>query len=108
MDLQDWASATMYALSQYTMVAPLTNGDWQAWGAIFYNSPSLDALNPPNPYDFTDWVSWGQRLSDSLQNSSGAPNSATSSAGTSPTAAFIIAQNGNYLQTQSSNFLATQ
>lgn len=73
MQLQPWADSVVAALGQYSnTITPLTGNDWQSWGLMFQNDPSLSTLDPPNPYAFTDWVDWGQRLVDSLGSASGA------------------------------------
>lgn len=74
MELHAWANGVVSALGQYSNVMnPLIGDDWQSWGMMFMNDPNLTALNPPNPYDYSDWVPWGERLADALGNASGAP-----------------------------------
>lgn len=70
-DLQTWANGVSYALSQYSTISNLSDGDWRAWGMMFFNNPVLDALTPPNPYAFDDWRQWGERLSESLSHARG-------------------------------------
>jgi hypothetical protein len=75
MDVLDWASATVYSLTNYVNIAPLEDpSQWQSWGQLLVNSPTLGLLAPPNPYDFTDWVPWAQRVSDALASATGASN----------------------------------
>lgn len=108
MDLVPWTDAVNYTIGQYTNVSEMQGTDWQAWGCIFYNSPSLGALNPPNPYDFDDWITWGQQLALSLQNASGAAGSGGSGGGTSATTRNITDQHSFQLCTQQYQTIVTQ
>jgi hypothetical protein len=99
MDLLDWASATMYSLTNYVNVAPLEDPtQWQSWGQILVNSPTLGLLAPPNPYDFKDWEPWAQRVSDALASGSGSANVGIV---VPPGFAFLVAQTQQVIQTQS-------
>jgi len=71
MDLQAWAHGVCSQLTNYSTVSNLTGEDWRAWGMMFFNNPVLDALSPPNPYQFDDWREWGERLGESLSNARG-------------------------------------
>lgn len=73
MQLPEWADAVAYALLNYPNVTPLQGGNWQAWGMMFFNDPSLNSLGPPNPYAFTDWQLWGEQLVASLNSAPGSP-----------------------------------
>lgn len=115
MTLKDWADGTMYVLSQYSLVSELRDADWQSWGMAFHNIPSLSPLNPPDPYQFTDWQEWGKRLMEAfgpadgiLSNNGLTGSSATGGAGSSATAAFLITQNNINLIAQNGNFIVTQ
>ena len=61
--LQEWSQQTMLVLDQFTVVFALQGEDWQGWGMLFFLNPSLDSLNPPNPYLYTDWREWAEHLS---------------------------------------------
>lgn len=100
MQLQPWADAVVAALGQYSnTITPLTGEDWQGWGIMFLNDPSLSTLDPPNPYAFTDWVDWGQRLTDALGNASGAQSPVVFTKGiiAHPTLSFLIDHNNNFI-----------
>jgi hypothetical protein len=71
MDLHTWANGVSLALAQYSTISNLSGDDWRGWGMMFFNNPVLDALNPPNPYQFDDWREWGARLGESLSNARG-------------------------------------
>jgi hypothetical protein len=104
MALDDWEVAVMYTLGDFMPVPTAPMDDWQHWGLFIFQYPLLAPLNPPNPYEFTDWVSWGERLvdalsdADSLLGSGGSPGQK---------GRFIISQQGQDIQTQSGFFLAT-
>jgi hypothetical protein len=71
MELQAWANGVALAAQQYSSISHLSGEDWRGWGMMFFNNPTLDALNPPNPYFFEDWKEWGSRLSETLSNARG-------------------------------------
>jgi hypothetical protein len=100
MQLQPWADAVVSALGQYSnCITPLVGNDWQSWGMMFLNDPSLSTLGPPNPYAFHDWVNWGQRLYDALGNASGAQSPLRFNRG-------IIDHNRNFLVDHFGNFIS--
>jgi hypothetical protein len=66
MTLHGWADATLSVMNQYPGLAPLYGENWQDWGSLFYNSPTLGLLGPPNPYAYDDWQDWAQGLISSL------------------------------------------
>ncbi|MBS2011041.1 MAG: hypothetical protein JST01_28575 [Cyanobacteria bacterium SZAS TMP-1] len=68
MELPEWAAATTLALANYASPAILVGKDWQSWGAAITRDPRLTALNPPDPYQFSDWREWGCRLIEALNN----------------------------------------
>jgi hypothetical protein len=106
MDLLDWASATMYSLTNYVNVAPLEDpSQWQSWGQILVNAPTLGLLSPPNPYDFTDWRPWAERVSDALSSATG---SANVGAIVPQGKAYLIAETGQALQTFSGQTIVLQ
>ena len=71
MGLGDWANAVLQVTHLYVTIVPF-DGDWQSWGLQFSDSPTLGSLNPPGPYDYTDWRDWGRKLAESLGNATGA------------------------------------
>jgi hypothetical protein len=100
MDLNTWADAAIAAIINYPDAWPLVGSDWQAWGMLFFTDPYLSRLDPPNPYDFTEWQPWGERLSDTMSQASGSPSRVNS-------ASNIVTQSNNPIATQSGNFLIT-
>lgn len=75
MSLSQWADAAVTAIINYSDAWPLVGSDWQSWGMLFFVDPYLSRLDPPNPYDFSDWQLWGERLSDAMSQASGSPGS---------------------------------
>ncbi len=71
MELRDWADATATVIGQYSDAYALQDEDWQRWGMLFFNSPQLGTLHPPNPYEYTTWQDWGIKLAESLMNARG-------------------------------------
>lgn len=115
MSLQDWADAATYSIINYPNSWQMQNGEWQSWGMIFFLDPYLSRYDPPNPYDFTDWMDWAKRLADSMSAAPGSPSGGIGPGGTPPgppptppPVTFIIAQTGAVLTTQSGNNLITQ
>lgn len=74
--LREWSDAVVYAASQYANISQLEGDDWQAWGTVFFNSPQLGNLHPPDPYAFGSWQEWGEKLSDALGSSRGSQSRA--------------------------------
>jgi hypothetical protein len=100
-DLVTWSQQVIYCVEQYSNIAPLENAkEWQVWGMLFVNDPTIGQLGPPNPYWYSDWIIWGQQLSTALDNASGALQSLDSgyisTGGGSP----VMAQGGDWIQTQ--------
>lgn len=108
MTLQEWCDGTTYALGNYTSVTALQGDDWQDWGMFFFNNPQLVTLGPPNPFEFTDWVDWAERLADAINNAAGLQQSGNSPTPPLPTGSFIITQLGSFIQAQSGAFIVTQ
>lgn len=107
MDLQAWADAATYSMINYPNSWQM-QGDWQDWGTIFFNDPFLSRYDPPNPYDYQDWVEWAKRLADSMAAAPDSPNGGASGPGPSPSANFLITQDSRFITTQSGNFIVTQ
>lgn len=106
-DLNVWADAVAMAMHQYPSMYGLVGDDWQRWGMVFFNNPSLDNLNPPNPYHFTRWQDWGQRLADALNAAPDAPTFPGNPSGPAG-GAYIMAQTGAFIKAQTGQFLTTQ
>lgn len=106
MELRDWVDGTNYALGQYTSVIDMADDDWQLWGMFFFNNPQLVILGPPNPYEFSDWEPWAERLADAINNAG------QSSSGPPPippitNGKLLITFSGNFIETASGQFLTT-
>ena len=105
-DLMTWADQVVYALGNYANIAQLTDPkDWQRWGMLFLNAPTLAVLVPPNPYSFpeTQWVLWGQQLSEALGAASGSSGGAAGGTGGGIVpggGAAILTQGGAWILTQ--------
>lgn len=66
MELLDWASQVVLDLDAYGAFGRLQDpARWQDWGVQFLNNSSI-GRNLPNPYGFTDWREWAERLVGSL------------------------------------------
>lgn len=66
MELLDWASQVILDLDSYGAFGRLQDpARWQDWGVQFLNNSSI-GRNLPNPYGFTDWREWAERLVGSL------------------------------------------
>lgn len=67
LSLLDWASQAVTDLSPFGIYGRLENENaWQDWAAQFLNSISL-GRNIPDPYQFSDWREWAERLYGALQ-----------------------------------------
>jgi hypothetical protein len=65
MNLADWSNQVILDLDPYGAFGRLQGDDWQDWGVQFLNNMTLgNAL--PNPYQFTEWTDWAERLCQSL------------------------------------------
>lgn len=66
MSLPDWAAQINLDLDAYGAFGRLDNPEkWQDWGMQFINNTTL-GRNLPNPYQFTDWKEWAERLVGAL------------------------------------------
>lgn len=62
----EWANNVSFDLSAFGAFGSLVNPEqWQNWGAQLLNNATL-GNNLPDPYAFTDWQRWAERLCDSL------------------------------------------
>jgi hypothetical protein len=61
MELRDWADQVTLDLDVYGPVSHITGDDWQGWGVQFLSFGSI-GKNLPNPYNFTDWRDWAERM----------------------------------------------
>ena len=66
MRLTDWADQAVRDLEPYGVAGRLMNeAQWQDWGVQFLNNATL-GRNLPNPYNFTTWREWAERMCESL------------------------------------------
>ncbi|MEN9885637.1 MAG: hypothetical protein RL758_215 [Pseudomonadota bacterium] len=66
MELLDWSSQVIIDLDAYGSFGRLQDPDrWQDWGVQFLNNTTI-GRNLPNPYGFTDWKEWAERLVGAL------------------------------------------
>lgn len=62
MTLLDWASQLVIDLDAFGAFGRLDNPErWQDWAMQFLNNTTI-GRNLPNPYYFTDWKEWAERL----------------------------------------------
>ncbi len=66
MTLQQWTDAAVLALDNFDSIGRMFGEDWQDWGVRLMTPLSLSGLNLPDPYGFTDWREWAQRLCEEL------------------------------------------
>lgn len=102
--LEAWYGGTMAALNNTTLdVGIMLDDDWHTWGMLFFNSPTTSILGPPNPYDYTDWVPWAERLADCLNNVAGGATT-----NEPETQSWLITQTGIDILTQLGQNILTQ
>lgn len=66
MQLLDWADCVVLDLDNYGSFGRLgSEAQWQAWGVQFLNNTTI-GRNLPNPYQFTDWREWADRMAQLL------------------------------------------
>lgn len=66
MQLLDWAGQVITDLDPYGSFGRLDDETkWQDWGVQFLNNTAI-GRNLPNPYGFTDWKEWAERLVGAL------------------------------------------
>lgn len=64
--LRDWADQVVLDLDSYGAFGRLTRDEaWQDWGVQFTNNTTL-GRNLPNPYQFTHWRDWAERMAQLL------------------------------------------
>ena len=66
MELKDWADAVTLFLSTFDSIGALQDDKWQEWGARLTLALTLSGFTIPDPYGFTDWRAWAQRLCEEL------------------------------------------
>lgn len=66
MQLLDWADCVVLDLDNYGSFGRLgSEAQWQDWGVQFLNNTTI-GRNLPNPYQFTDWREWADRMAQLL------------------------------------------
>ena len=67
MKIKDWTDAMTINLERFGGIPILQNEKkWQEWGASISQLSSLSGTDVPNPYEFSDWQVWAQRLNETL------------------------------------------
>lgn len=67
MTVTAWTDANQINLERFGAVPALHDAKkWQAWGASLSGLPSISGITVPNPYEFSDWRVWAERLNESL------------------------------------------
>lgn len=66
MTLNDWADAAVPYLEQFDSIGRLVDDNWQAWGAKLTLALALSGFTIPDPYQFSDWRTWAERLCGEL------------------------------------------
>jgi len=59
--LADWADQMALDLDATGPISRLSGDKWQDWGMQIFNNRTLGGALP-NPYGFTDWREWAERL----------------------------------------------
>lgn len=61
-----WTDANGLYLDKFGSIPRLDDGDWQRWGANLLNLPSIHGICLPDPYQFSDWRRWADRVNEAL------------------------------------------
>lgn len=62
-DLQYWADTLCIDLDDYAVIPQLSDPDrWQDWAAGLVSINGISQLNPPSPYQYSDWREWAIRF----------------------------------------------
>lgn len=68
MSLTEWADAVMLTVADTWSFGRLDDENkWQDWAVGFVRAPSLAQRVLPDPYQFTDWRDWAQRVYPMLE-----------------------------------------
>ena len=63
----EWTQAYSIDLERFGSVPNLqSNEGWQGWGSALSLLASLSGIILPNPYEYSDWQEWAQRLNETL------------------------------------------
>lgn len=55
-------------LERYGAVVRLDDADnWRDWAVRAISLSGLSSKNPPNPYQFDDWLQWAERYNQTVQ-----------------------------------------
>ena len=64
--MRDWADQVTLDLDRYGPIGRIVGDNWQAWGVQLLSFVSLGSYTLPDPYQFTDWLEWANRLCGEL------------------------------------------
>lgn len=63
MSVKQWTDAMADRLWIFGPIPRVDRDDeWRAWGANLLNLPSIRGINLPDPYQFSDWRRWADRV----------------------------------------------
>jgi hypothetical protein len=40
---------------------------WQGWALVVCQSPRIARFNPPNPYQYANWLEWAERFNQTVE-----------------------------------------
>ena len=66
MKLRDWADQICLDLDRFGPIGRMVNDDWQGWAIQLLSLVGLGGYTIANPYQFTDWRDWANRLCGDL------------------------------------------
>ena len=65
--LRDWADQVVFELDTYGPFSKLMDDSkWQDWGVQFLAPLGLGGYNIANPFGFSDWRRWAERVCGDL------------------------------------------
>lgn len=71
LDFRDWADAVVLSLNAaWPFGAAGATEDWQNWAVGLVRAPPLAQRVLPDPYQFTDWRDWAERVAPMLEDQS--------------------------------------
>jgi hypothetical protein len=65
----EWTDYTGSSLDGYGSIPRLDNPErWQDWAATVLGLGQISVINPPDPYEFDDWVLWATRFNQAIDS----------------------------------------
>lgn len=66
--LREWADAAILTTSDAWPIGSLMDEErWQDWAVSFVSAPAYAQQGIPDPYGFSDWHEWAQRVYPMLE-----------------------------------------